>query len=348
MPISVLISPSSHGFRTVGAVHRVTIADVARAAEVSTATVSNALNGTGRLAEATRARVRTVAAALGYGDPAGATAPRTLALAVTTYGPHPWNFADVPFFAQAISAATAAAHERGYALTALPSAPSEAIWATIPVAGVLIMDSPADDPVVRILRARGVPLAFDGRPAGLRPGEVCVDNDHRATTREVLDHLAGQGATRIALMDGPGEDHYTRTCRAAYREWCAEHGVRPSVLTLAPVEDHGRAHDPVLSGPDRPEAVYGIYDPCGRRVLASAARCGLSVPGDLLLVCASEDPAYAEARPPVSTVSLDPRRTAEAAVAALVDLIERPRHRPAPPPVTVPARLHVRATSVRR
>ncbi|MFJ3837387.1 LacI family DNA-binding transcriptional regulator [Streptomyces sp. NPDC090054] len=43
-----------------------TIADIARAAEVSTATVSHALNGTGRLGEGTRRRVRETAAALGY------------------------------------------------------------------------------------------------------------------------------------------------------------------------------------------------------------------------------------------------------------------------------------------
>ncbi|MEU9339127.1 LacI family DNA-binding transcriptional regulator [Streptomyces sp. NPDC048290] len=326
-----------------------TIADVARAAEVSTATVSHALNGTGRIAPATRVRVRSVASALGYGDRDGPppVVSRTLALAVTTFGPDPWHFADVPFFAQAIAAATAAAHHRGYALTVLPSAPAENLWATLPVAGVLLMDSPADDPVARILRARGLPLAFDGRPAVLRPGEACVDNDHRAMTRQVLGHLAGQGATAIALMDGDGADHYTRTCRAAYLDWCAEHGVRPRPLPMPPplVEDHGRTYDAVLSGPDRPDAVYGIYDPCGRRILASAARCSLSVPGDLLVVCASEDPAYARADPAVSTVSLDPSRTAEAAVAALVDLIERPGHRQRP--VTVPARLHIRATSTR-
>ncbi|MFD7575192.1 LacI family DNA-binding transcriptional regulator [Streptomyces sp. NPDC059810] len=44
-----------------------TLTDIARAAEVSTATVSHALNGTGRLGESTRRRVREVAAALGYG-----------------------------------------------------------------------------------------------------------------------------------------------------------------------------------------------------------------------------------------------------------------------------------------
>ncbi|MFC8831263.1 LacI family DNA-binding transcriptional regulator [Streptomyces sp. NPDC057137] len=322
----------------------VTIADVARAAEVSTATVSNALNGTGRLADSTRARVRSVAAALGYGG-AGGPAPRILGLAVTTYGTHRWNFAGVPYFAQAINAATVAAHARGYALTALPAAPEEASWRTVALAGVLLLDSPAGDPVVRILRERGLPLAFDGRPAEPRPGEAWVDNDHHATTRTVLDHLAAQGARRIALMAGPGGEHYTLSCLAAYREWCAEHRTEPCVVPLTPGDDEGRALDPLLSGERRPDALYGIYNPCGRRALAAAARRSLSVPADLLLVCASEDPAYATTTPPVSTVSLVPDAAMAAAVTALVGLIEGPGH--TPPPVIVPARLLVRASSVR-
>ncbi|MFD0549788.1 LacI family DNA-binding transcriptional regulator [Streptomyces rectiviolaceus] len=57
-------------------VPRPTLADIARAAEVSTATVSHALNGTGRLGQTTRRRVREVATALGYGAPqAPAPAP---------------------------------------------------------------------------------------------------------------------------------------------------------------------------------------------------------------------------------------------------------------------------------
>ncbi|MFD9790445.1 LacI family DNA-binding transcriptional regulator [Streptomyces sp. NPDC059070] len=318
---------------------RVTLADVARAAEVSAATVSNALNGTGRLSEPTRARVRAAAAALGYGEPV----PRTLGLAVTTYGTLSWDFAGIPFYARAISAATAAAHRRGYALTALPAAPAEALWRTLPVAGVVVLDSPAEDPVVRILRARGLPLVFDGRPARLGAREAWVDNDHRATTHEVLDHLAARGARRPALIAGPGAEHYTRACRAAYEEWCAARGCPPRVVPLDFGDRSGRTLDALLRGPDRPDAVHGLYDPCGRRVLAAAARCGLRVPEDLLVVCASEDPAYGTSAPPVSTVTLAPHRTARAAVAALVDLVEGG---PGGTALTIPARLTPRRSSL--
>lgn len=317
-----------------------TLTDVARAAEVSVATVSNALNGTGRMAGPTRARVRATATALGYGEPP----PRTLALAVTTYGTLSWDFAGIPFYARAISAATAAAHRRGYALIALPAAPAETLWRTLPVAGAVLLDSPPGDPVVRVLRARGLPLVFDGRPARLGAREAWVDNDHRATTHEVLDHLASRGARRIALVAGPGEEHYTRSCRAAYEEWSAAHGNEARVVPLDFADTEGRTLDALLAGPGRPDAVHGIYDPCGRRVLASAARRGLRVPEDLLVVCASEDPAYETSAPPVSTVTLAPHRTARAAVDALVDLVEGA---PGGAGQTIGARLTPRESSLR-
>ncbi|CAM5254581.1 HTH-type transcriptional repressor PurR [Streptomyces antimycoticus] len=283
--------------RILPGVSKVTIADVARAAEVSTATVSNVLNGTGRVSEPTRARVKAVAGALGYG-PAGGGA-RTLGLAVTAHGESAWDFASVPYFAQAISAATIAAHRRGYALMAMPSGPAEHMWRTLPAAGVVLVDSPPSDPVVRLLRARGLPLVFDGRPGRAAGAETWVDTDHEAMTRRVLEHLAGQGAERIALIAGPTQEYYTRASVTAYRRWCSSTGVRPCVVPFAEDGSEGPRLDALLTGDGRPDAVFGLYDPCGRQVLEAAARCGLSVPDDLMVVCSSEDPAYGYTTPPV-------------------------------------------------
>ncbi|MER5298667.1 LacI family DNA-binding transcriptional regulator [Streptomyces lasiicapitis] len=126
-----------------------TLADIARAAEVSTATVSHALNGTGRLSEATRRRVRATATALGYGAPRTGPRTRTLGIAVTTF-PGPWNYTEIAYFSRAVTAATAAAHAHGYALTTLPAdRVADAAWHTLAVDGMLIVDSPPGDPMAR-------------------------------------------------------------------------------------------------------------------------------------------------------------------------------------------------------
>ncbi|UQX03577.1 LacI family DNA-binding transcriptional regulator [Streptomyces sp. RerS4] len=323
-----------------------TIADIARAAEVSTATVSHALGGTGRVGESTRRRVREVAAALGYSARRGPRT-RTLGLAVTTYGGSAWNFVEVAYFSRLLTAAVAAAHARGYALTVLPAdRGAEPLWHTLAVDGMLLLDSPAGDPVLRALRARGLPVVFDGRPPDLRPGDVWVDNDHEATTREVLDHLAASGARRIALHSAYGREHYTEAVTSAYTRWCAARGAAALVVPFDPEDTAGHAFDAAFAGPDRrdrPDAVYCVYDPGGRQVLAAAARHRLRIPRELRLVCASEDPAYATGDPAVSTVTLRPEVIGERAVAALTALLET--HGEPPSRLIVPAALTVRTSS---
>ncbi|MFB6810059.1 LacI family DNA-binding transcriptional regulator [Streptomyces sp. NPDC056387] len=323
-----------------------TIADIARAAEVSTATVSHALGGTGRVGESTRRRVREVAAALGYSARRGPRT-RTLGLAVTTYAGSAWNYVEIAYFSRLLTAATAAAHARGYALTVLPAdRGAEPLWHTLAVDGMLLLDSPAGDPVLRALRARGLPVVFDGRPPDPRPGDVWVDNDHEATTREVLDHLAACGARRIALHSAYGREHYTGAVTAAHARWCAERGTAPLVVPFDPDDSAGHAFDAVFAAPGgRPDAVYCVYDPGGRQVLAAAARHGLRIPGQLRLVCASEDPSYAAGDPAVSTVTLRPEVIGESAVDALVALLESPQGAP-PGQLTVPAALAVRTSSL--
>ncbi|ATL31148.1 LacI family DNA-binding transcriptional regulator [Streptomyces formicae] len=324
--------------------HKPTLTDIARAAEVSTATVSHALNGTGRVGDATRRRVRETATRLGYGTP-GPPRSRTLGIAVTTFATA-WNYAEIAYFSRALTAATSAAHARGYALTTLPAdRAADDSWHSLAVDGMLIMDSPRGDPMVHALRARGIPLVFDGIPGDPRPGDHWVDNDHEATTREVLDHLAASGARRIALQSGHGGEHYARAVTAAYERWCAERGAPALIVPFDVADEPGHGFDALLSGRGRADAVYAAYDPGGRQLLAAAARLGLRVPGDLRVVCASEDPGYAATDPPVSTVTLDPERTARAAVGLLADLVEGAAVR-APGPVVVPAALLVRASSL--
>ncbi|MFI7319163.1 LacI family DNA-binding transcriptional regulator [Streptomyces venezuelae] len=324
-----------------------TLADIARAAEVSTATVSHALNGTGRVGDATRRRVRETATRLGYGTP-GPPRTRTLGIAVTTF-PGAWNYTDIAYFSRAVTAATSAAHARGYALTTLPAdRAADDSWHHLAVDGMLIMDSPRGDPMVRALRARGIPLVFDGVPGDPRPGDHWVDNDHESATREVLDHLVSSGARRVALQSGSGDEHYAHAVTAAYERWCADHAVPPLIVPFDATDDGGHAFDALLGGPEnRVDAVYAAYDPGGRQLLAAAARHGLRVPDDLRVVCASEDPAYARTTPPVTTLTLSPEQMAHAAVAALVALIEDDDATP-PNPVTVPATLVRRTSSTAR
>ncbi|GAB3687292.1 LacI family DNA-binding transcriptional regulator [Actinocorallia lasiicapitis] len=311
----------------------VTIAEVARAAEVSTGTVSNSLNGTGRVSEATRRRVRDVAERLGY----GVTRTGILALGVTTFE-LAWNYSALPYYARTIAAATSAAHRHGYGLTVLPSALSGDGWRALAIDGALILDSPLHDRAVPILRRRGIPIAFDGHPASLGRHDSWFDNDHAATTRQVVAHLREQGAERIGLLAGPGTDHFTRTCVDTYRALVAD----PLVAWASTDDLTGRTAADLLlrAGAD---AVFGLYDGCGLAVLDAARALNLRVPADLLIVTCSEDPAYATTTPPITTVSLSPETIADAVAALAATLTGSP----ATTNPTLPTHLTLRPSSLR-
>lgn len=322
----------------------ITIVDVAQAAGVSTATVSNALSGTGRASEATRRRVREVAASLGYRPNAAGRTLRTgrtgvLALGVTTFGEERWNFTGIAYYAQVVAAATSAAHAHGYALMVLPASLDLDGWQAVAADGVVLLDSPEGDPAVGVLHARGIPIAFDGQPHAPGPLDSWVDNDHAATTHAVLDHLENMGARRIGLLTADTADHYTRTCLDAYRDRVGT--PRIELFGTSDLSGRSAAERLLRAGAD---AVYGLVDPCGRAVLAAASELGLRVPEDVMVVTASEDPGYAATWPSVSTVSLRPADTITVAIDALAATLSG-----SPPFVRsdVSTELIVRASSTR-
>ncbi|GHJ23037.1 LacI family transcriptional regulator [Streptomyces albus] len=319
---------------------RAGIRDVAAAAGVSITTVSDALNGKGRLPDATRSHVREVAERLGYRPSAAARTLRTgksglIGLTVTTYGEEPFTFTEYAYFAEMVRAATSTALARGYALVILPAparrgpggtvvALGPDVWSNVALDGTVVVDPSDQDPVVGELVRSGLPVVSDGRPSPSLPVAAWVDNDHEAAVRGILDHLAENGARRIGLLTGTSTDTYTRVSTTAYLEWCRRVGQEP-VYERYPAHDPcagAVAADRLLARPDRPDAVYGLFDPNGTDLLAAARRYGLRVPEDLLLVCCSESASYATTAPPITTLSLKPGRIGTAVVQLLIDVIE--------------------------
>ncbi|GAA4963736.1 hypothetical protein GCM10023238_34060 [Streptomyces heliomycini] len=215
---------------------------MAAAAGVSITTVSDALNGKGRLPDATRRHVREVADRLGYRPSAAARTLRTgksglIGLTVTTYGDEPFTFTEFAYFAEMARAATSAALARGYALVILPATSRHDVWSNVALDGTVVIDPSDQDPVVSELVRQGLPVVSDGRPVGALPVTAWVDNDHEAAVTGILDHLADAGARRIGLLTGTSTDTYTHLSTTAYLRWCERVGQDP-------VHEAYPAHDP--------------------------------------------------------------------------------------------------------
>lgn len=330
----------------VGRRIRVGIRDVAAAAGVSITTVSDALNGKGRLPDTTRLHVREVADRLGYRPSAAARTLRTgrsglLGLTTTTHTAEPFALTEFAWFAELVRAATAAALDRGYALVVLPASSPHDVWGNVALDGTIVVDPVDDDPLVHELLRRGVPVVSGGHP-GSTPVYGWVDNDHAAAVRSVLDHLADAGARTIGLLaasDGPG----TGKGVAGYRAWCTDRGLTPLTEEYrARTPGAGRAAAARLL--DRaPDAVFGLHEGCAVELLDAARERGLRVPDDLLLACCGEG-----ADPSVTSLSLQPALAGAWAVELLVGVIEDAETGPRlPAQRTVPTRLSVRHSSTR-
>jgi DNA-binding LacI/PurR family transcriptional regulator len=309
---------------------RPTLGDVAARAQVSTATVSNALNGTGRLSETTRQRVLATARELGYAPASTARAlargsTGVLGLTMTAYGDLPVPYTDIPYYGQLALSAMAAAHERGYLLMVMPNSLSPWMWLNTPMDGVIHVDPRADDPVRSLLGERGIPLICAGQPPQPDRCSAWVDADHEAGLSLLLGHLTQAGAQRIALSRPLHDDLYHDLAERAYAAWCTERGLPTLIATYPFMPDYFTAereavgrlleHDP------RPDAVIGLYSDSGFNILAAARQHGLRVPEDLLVACVSEDPGCATTSPPVTTLSLRPDQIGSEAVDLLIAVI---------------------------
>ncbi|MFF1647842.1 LacI family DNA-binding transcriptional regulator [Streptomyces sp. NPDC058240] len=344
-------APQRGGLTRRTAPPRVRLVDVAREAGLSKTTVSAALNGTGRLSPAVREKARETARRMGYRPNATARQlragrARLIGYVVGEFAGTPWTYLESPYFAQLTSATAAAALKHGYALVMLPAGSLQSEWADLPLEAVIVADPVADDRVLDDLLAARIPVFSDGSVDG-RPGAHWVDVDAEEAVRETLEHLESQGARRTALVLPDSTTRFHRGVLTAYRDWCAAHGCTARVTYATDVGNGPvlRAMDSALTAAERPDALFVVAELSPPLVLEAARRHGYDVPGDLLVVCVSEDGSAEHTEPPISTLSLQPREVAEAGIELLVAALENGDE--GPPGVLVPTRLMVRESSRR-
>lgn len=304
------------------------IREVAEAARVSITTVSLALNGKGRVSEETRARVLEAAERLGYQPHPSARSLKggrtgVIALAFSYLKPLPYPLTDFDYFNRAIQGATEAALARDCGLVIGPPTPQSDVWSRLPLDGVVVFDPVLGDPVPGQLRKRGTPMVVVGRDPNGDFDDPKVDNDHAAGTRMALDHLWARGARKIALFAYPLLDAFVAVSEATYRAWCAERGVEPRVLLFPAMWDRAprQVAAELFASSDRPDAVYCLEDDLGLESLSAAHDSGLRVPEDLKIAACTDREVFPNLS--LTTIEIDPGRTAREAVGLLLDIVER-------------------------
>ncbi|MCD2442009.1 LacI family transcriptional regulator [Agromyces sp. SYSU K20354] len=335
----------------------VTIRDVARRAGVSIAAVSMALNGTGTLSVATRARVRAVADEMEYQADSLARGLRSSSVgaiglvirSLDLLGDYAPEGVDV--FTRFIGATTSQAMARGLSVMLVPDLTKRP---TPPLALGLdgyIVDLPhVDDPVVRLLERRGIPYVTVGRDPDRPDFTDWASEDGAAATRRALDHFAHRGAGSVALVRGAGRNAWNIDAELTYREWCAERGIAPYVdeADERDGEAGGRlAAERLLAAKAGrlPDAVFCFTGRHAAGLLAGLTAAGLRVPADVMIAVASDSEHARHSRPAITAFELSTQATS----AALLDLLQaRMDGRPSTGPILTSARFHPRGSTKRR
>jgi DNA-binding LacI/PurR family transcriptional regulator len=182
-----------------------TIGDVARAAGVSTSTVSYVLSGKRPISGPTRVRVERTILKLGYRPHAGARALASKSTNVLALMAPLRVDVNVSVIMQFVAGVVTTARTFEYDVLLLTQDDPSGIVRVADgsmVDALIMMDIEADDPRVPVLaglRQPTVLIGLPGDPAGLS----CVDLDFEAAGRTAVRHLAELGHRQIALIGSP-------------------------------------------------------------------------------------------------------------------------------------------------
>ena len=326
------------------------LADVARLARVSTATVSRALTAPGKVKPATAARIQQAVHALGYVAHGAARAlasrrTHTIGAVIPTL--------DNAIFANTVHALQKALDDAGYTLLLASHEFDAEVEARVTralvergVDGVVLVGATHDPGVLPMLDTQQIPyvltwaLDASGRHA-------CVGFDNRAAAVRIAQHLLDLGHREFAVMSGvtAGNERAAERLDGIKRALAARGIVLPaaSVVEKPYTLSAGREGlRQLLRVTPRPTAVI-----CGNDVLAigALAECqssGLAVPREVSVTGFDDLEIAAVVTPALTTVHFP---TAELGYYAAQHLLARLGGRPFQMRTELAVELVVRAST---
>jgi DNA-binding LacI/PurR family transcriptional regulator len=292
---------------------RVSLADVAREAGVSTSAASFALNGRSGVSEPVRARVKAAAESLGYVPWNSAVALRTgrsgaVALLIR-------NLRN-PFFLDVINGFDATCATAGLGViigSADYSSERERELVSTFIAreadGLALAPIGGGDAATRWQKSTGKPLVLinaANHSPQLAASRVHVDSE--AAVRQAVEHLRGLGHRRIAIVAAPHDRSADDERVDTFRTEVARHRLEGRVVDTA--MQHDRAAEVVGAvmredAATRPTAYITNSDYIASALYFAAAEAGLRIGQDISVVGHDDLSTSRLLAPALSTVAVD-------------------------------------------
>jgi LacI family transcriptional regulator len=305
---------------------RLTIKDVARAAQVSVGTVSRVLNRNATVRPEVRSKVQRAIEQLGYTPNAVAQSMRsrftqTVGCVIREI--------KIPALAAFVRAAHDVLDEAGFSLLITNSEgrverERELLkrLAGRRTDGIMMGPyTPVDDEFDAFLRNLAIPILLIDRDEPAWADAVLAD--HASSVRAATEHLLDLGHRRIALLTGEASIYPARERVRGYREAHAARAlcVDPSLIQASSfLPSSGYLHtSSMLAGRERPTAIIaGGIDMLSGVLRATRVR-GLEIPRDLSIVGAGDSELAELYTPAISVEHWDQARIGQVAAELLLD-----------------------------
>lgn len=329
---------------------RVSLADVARIAGVSSNTVSRVVRGDPEVADATRKRIHEILAEVGYRPHFAAralAAKRTdviqVILAAPMFHGHGQTLLSVMTEAAAAGLSVVISHAEG---------DSETTEAPIPVGvdGVIVLGGQEPTVEMAVNAAKQLPTVLLLSNHQELPGVSTVSVDNSSGAYQATRHLIESGVSKLIHVHGDRQwadaGQRRKGCEAACREagvpfdivdaasWDAERGYAAMDSALS---------DPALGlGECERFGVFAANDQLALGAVRAAHECGIAIPSKMGIVGFDDAEGTACFTPPLSTI----RQGFDKVGAEAVRQLSRLREGGEPHDVLIEPELVVRASSL--
>lgn len=306
----------------------VTIYDIAKALNISAATVSRGLKDHPGIANATKKKIFDKASAMGY---------RFNTFASNLRSKHTRNLGilvprlNSTFMSDAIAGIESVANREGYSVIisqSLEEQEKEARNAMLlfhnRVDGLIVSlaaNTHSADHFLPFIR-RKIPLVFFDRVLQQEACPAIVIDNYRAAY-EITKHLIDTGRKRILHISGNTQRNVYADRLRGYKDALLDYGMKYDdqlvISSALSPQDGVDIANQIYQSNFKPDAVFAANDACAVHCMLSLKNRGIDVPGQIAFAGFNDDPLCTIAEPNLTTIRYPGYEMGEIAAQTLID-----------------------------
>ncbi|MFB9292560.1 LacI family DNA-binding transcriptional regulator [Persicitalea jodogahamensis] len=307
-----------------------TIVDVARKLNVSTSTVSRALNGHHSISERTKLKVRKVAAELNYSpNNVAASLRRGKVNSIGVILPR----INSTFMSNCIFGIESVTYPAGYNLIISCSnedykkeVQSIAALKASQVSGIILSLSNETKKTAHLsnIISQNIPLVMFDRIAELLNVDSVVNDDTKITV-QAIEHLHAMGFRKIAIFSSPTHIYVYKNRMKGYLEALSSLGLTLNhnwiIENIQTKEQAQHSAEILFKAKDKPDAVFCTSDTIALGVIQTLKKLGIQIPQEVGVIGYSNDTFSELIQPTLTSIEQYPQEMGVNAAKLMLDII---------------------------